>query len=86
MFPDDPLVWKVVGGVVLPPAAELRVDEDFAVGTVAFESFDESVVRKLAFERRRSSLKNGMICSEGRYEHGAVGSWTRQVVVAELST
>jgi hypothetical protein len=50
---------------VLPPAAELRVDEDFAVGTVAFESLDESVVRKLAFERLRSSLKNGMICTRG---------------------
>lgn len=45
---------------MLPPA-ELSVDDDFAVGTVPLESVDESEVRKLAFERLRRSLKNGMV-------------------------
>ncbi len=41
------------------------MDEDLAVGTVPFDSVEESEVRKLAFDRRRSSLKNGMtVCVE----------------------
>ena len=47
------------GGVELP-RIEFKVEDDFVVGTVPFDSFEESLVRKLAFERRRSSLKNGM--------------------------
>jgi hypothetical protein len=46
---------------VLPARPEFKVDDDFAVGTVAVDSFEESEVRKLAFERRRNSLKNGML-------------------------
>lgn len=42
------------------PGAEFRVEEDFAVGTVLLESVEESEVRKLAFDRRRRSLKKGM--------------------------
>lgn len=46
---------------MLPPIAEFNVEDDLVVGTVPFESFDESEVRKLALDRRRSSLKNGMM-------------------------
>lgn len=42
------------------PRAELRVEEDFAVGTVPLDSVEESEVRKLAFDRLRRSLKKGM--------------------------
>ena len=49
---------------MLPPRAELRVEDDLVVGTFPFESLEESEVRKLAFERRRSSLKNGMLNSQ----------------------
>jgi hypothetical protein len=59
-LPDEPFVYCVDGGVVLPPKAELSVEEDLVVGTVPCDSLDESDVRKLAFERRRSSLKKGM--------------------------
>jgi len=45
---------------VVLPGAELRVEEDFAVGTVPLDSVDESEVRKLAFDRLRKSLKKGM--------------------------
>ena len=38
----------------------MRVEEDFAVGTVPLDSVEESEVLKLAFERRRRSLKKGM--------------------------
>lgn len=58
-FEAEPLAWYVDGGVVLP-GAELSVDEDFAVGTVSLEAVEESEVRKLARDRLRSSLKNGM--------------------------
>jgi hypothetical protein len=46
---------------VLPPCAELSVEDDLVVGTVAWDSLEESDVRKLAFDRRRSSLKNGIL-------------------------
>jgi hypothetical protein len=42
------------------PGVEFKVDEDLAVGTVPLDSAEESEVRKLAFDRRRSSLKKGM--------------------------
>jgi hypothetical protein len=42
------------------PGAEFRVEDDFVVGTVPLESVEESVVRKLAFDRLRKSLKNGI--------------------------
>jgi hypothetical protein len=57
----EPFAWYVDGGVVLPFKPEFKVDEDLAVGTAAVESLDESEVRKLAFERLRNSLKNGML-------------------------
>jgi hypothetical protein len=60
-FEDEPLSLSDEGGVVFP-FNELRVEDDFAVGKVPLESFDESEVRKLAFDRLRSSLKNGMVC------------------------
>ncbi len=47
------------------PKAELRVEEDFAVGTVRLESVEESEVRKLAFDRLRSSLKKVMAADQG---------------------
>ena len=47
------------GGVVVP-GVEFRVEEDLVVGTVPLDSVEESEVRKLAFDRRRSSLKKGM--------------------------
>ena len=56
---EEPLVWQVEGGVELP-RIEFKVEDDFVVGTVPLDSFEESLVRKLAFERRRSSLKKGM--------------------------
>ena len=60
-FEDEPLSLSDEGGVVFP-FIELRVEDDFAVGKVPLESFDESEVRKLALDRLRSSLKNGMVC------------------------
>lgn len=42
------------------PWAELRVEEDFAVGTGLLVSVEESEVRKLALDRLRRSLKKGM--------------------------
>jgi len=59
-FEEDPFMWYVEGGVVLP-WVELRVEEDFAVDTVPSDSFKESEVRKLALDRFRSSLKKGML-------------------------
>lgn len=50
-------------GGVLDPYEELRVEEDLAEGMPlepAVDSLDEPSVLKLAFERRRRSLKNGM--------------------------
>ena len=50
------------------PYTELRVEEDLVVGTVPLfdplesELSEDLSVLKLAFERRRSSLKNGMVC------------------------
>ena len=61
----EPLAWYVEGGVELP-RAEFRVDVDLVVGTVPLDSLDESVVRKLALERRRSSLKKGITRTKGR--------------------
>jgi hypothetical protein len=60
MFDDDPSGLTEEGGVE-PPYEELRVEEDLVVGTVPFDSFDESLVRKLAFERLRSSLRKVMM-------------------------
>jgi hypothetical protein len=37
------------------------VEVDFVVGTVPFDSAEESLVRKLALDRRRRSLKKGML-------------------------
>jgi hypothetical protein len=54
------LGWYVDGGVVLPFKPEFKVEDDLAVGTVAVDSFEESEVRKLALDRRRSSLKKGI--------------------------
>ena len=62
----EPFALYVDGGVVLPPIAEFNVEEDLVVGTVPLESFDESEVRKLALDRRRRSLKNGMMVSGER--------------------
>lgn len=48
------------GGVELP-REEFRVEDDFCVGTVVLDSADESDIRKLARDRRRSSLKKGIL-------------------------
>lgn len=37
------------------------MEVDFVVGTVPFDSAEESLVRKLALDRLRSSLKKGML-------------------------
>lgn len=50
-------------GGVEAPYEELRVDEDLVVGTVAFDSAEDSLVRKLALDRLRNSLKKGMMFS-----------------------
>jgi hypothetical protein len=61
---------EVLGGIedggVVAPNEELSVEEDFAVGTVplfdssAEDALEEPCVLKLAFDRRRRSLKNGI--------------------------
>jgi hypothetical protein len=56
---DDPLSLTDEDGVEVP-LVEFTVDDDLAVGTVPSDSLEESEVRKLALERLRSSLKNGM--------------------------
>lgn len=56
---DEPLSLSDEDGVEAP-LAEFRVDDDLAVGTVPLDSLEESEVRKLALERLRSSLKNGI--------------------------
>lgn len=56
-FGVDPFTFTEDGGVV-EPYEEFSVDVDFAVGTVPFEPEEESVVRKLAFDRLRRSLRN----------------------------
>src|SRR5580700_2252557 len=56
---DDPLSLTNEDGVEVP-LVEFRVDDDLAVGTVPLDSLEESEVRKLALERLRSSLKNGI--------------------------
>ncbi len=48
------------------PGVELSVEEDLAVGTVPLDSVEESEVRKLAFDRRRSSLKKGIFAIDER--------------------
>lgn len=53
-FVEEALVGWLEGGVELP-CTELRVEDDFCVGTVLVDSAEESEVRKLARERRRSS-------------------------------
>jgi hypothetical protein len=60
IFELDPLGFTDEGGVE-PPYEELSVDEDLVVGTVPLDSAEESVVRKLALDRLRSSLKKGMM-------------------------
>lgn len=57
----DPFNLTEDGGVV-EPNEELRVDVDLAVGTVPLEPEDESVVRKLALDRLRKSLRKVMTC------------------------
>jgi hypothetical protein len=57
---EDPLTFTDEEGVEVP-LVELSVEDDFAAGTVPLDSFDESDVRKLALERLRRSLKNGMV-------------------------
>jgi hypothetical protein len=57
---DDPLSLTDEGGVEVP-LLEFRVDDDLAVGTVPLDLLEESEVRKLALERLRSSLKNGIL-------------------------
>ena len=60
---DEPLVGLLEGGVELP-RIELSVEDDFCVGTVPVDCADcveESVVPKLALDRRLNSLKNVMI-------------------------
>lgn len=47
------------GGVELP-SAEFKVEEDLVVGTVPWDSLEDPEVRKLALDRRRSSLKKGI--------------------------
>lgn len=49
------------------PGVEFKVEEDLAVGTVPLDSVEESEVRKLALDRRRSSLKKG-ITADGEME------------------
>jgi hypothetical protein len=77
-FDEDPLTFTDEEGVEVP-LVELSVEDDFAVGTLPLDSFEESDVRKLALERLRRSLKNGMVifCSlvvlQRSYGHG-VGS------------
>lgn len=56
---EDPLSFTGEEGVEVP-LVELRVEDDFAVGTVPLDSLEESDVRKLALERLRSSLKKGI--------------------------
>lgn len=61
---EEPLRVSDEGGVELPfelPFVELRVEDDLAVGTLSFDSLEESEVRKLALERLRSSLKKGIV-------------------------
>ena len=59
-------MWYVEGGVELP-RAEFKVEEDLVVGTVPLDSLEDPEVlevRKLAFERRRNSLKKVMATDE----------------------
>jgi hypothetical protein len=56
---EEPLSLTDEGGVEVP-FVELKVEDDLAVGTVPLDSLEESEVRKLALERLRSSLKNGI--------------------------
>jgi hypothetical protein len=59
------------------PGVEFKVEEDLAVGTVRLESAEESVVRKLALDRRRSSLKKGIATGGEVGREGAMRrSWT----------
>lgn len=70
---------------MLPATAEFKVEDDLVVGTVPFESLDESEVRKLAFERRRRSLKKGMMASHGwmsGHSHWCLGSGQRTALQA----
>jgi hypothetical protein len=56
---DEPLSLTDEDGVEVS-LMEFRVDDDLVVGTVPLDSLEESDVRKLALERLRSSLKNGI--------------------------
>lgn len=56
------------GGVVAPNE-EFKVEVDFAVGTVPFESVaDSEVLLKDARERRRSSLRKGIAACPERMD------------------
>jgi hypothetical protein len=62
---DETLGGTEEGGVVVPNE-ELRVEEDFAVGMVPLldseeDSLEEPCVLKLALDRRRRSLKKGIV-------------------------
>jgi hypothetical protein len=66
-FGEEALGGSEEGGVVVPNE-ELRVEEDFAVGIMPLldstdDALEEPCVLKLALDRRRRSLKNGMIGS-----------------------
>jgi hypothetical protein len=69
---DEPLSLTDEEGVEVP-LVEFRVEDDLAVGTVPFDSLEESDVRKLALERLRSSLKNGIavVCGLGVLHSGS---------------
>lgn len=81
---DDPFSLTDEEGVEVP-FVEFRVEDDLAVGTVPFDSLEESDVRKLALERLRSSLKNGIavVCGLGvlhsgsGHDVGSPGCWDK---------
>lgn len=55
----DEFVGWLEGGEELA-YAEFKVDDDFRDCTVVLDSVEESVVPKLAFDRRRKSRKKGI--------------------------
>lgn len=59
-FGVEPFNLTEDGGVV-EPKEEFRVEVDFAVGTVPLEPEEESVVRKLALDLLRRSLRKVII-------------------------
>ena len=67
---DEDICGCIEDAGVEAPYTELRVEDDFVVGTVPlFEPLESELsedlsVLKLAFERRRSSLKNGIVYTD----------------------